>query len=265
MDCNTSPALTVRDGAHLDLGGHTIRKESGPVILSVILLLDGQGAVVQNGIVGMSGGITTRGIQVAGDGGHTVRRVSVFADGGFAVTSDHNRLINNTTFDFISTGFFISGHHNLLTDNSTGGGQAGFIVSGDHNVLRQNSDRAVSNFGSFLIHGHHNLLIRNDAGANAFEPAFQIGGVGNQLVENRSINNSIGIEVSGRDTVITRNTVLDNRSGQSLGRDLIDTREDCDDNRWHQNVFRTSRAGTTENPACIQNQTPQAHDVVALP
>ena len=50
LDCGTvSPALTVRDGAHLDLGGHTISAAGS--VDQPIILLDGHGAVVHHGIV----------------------------------------------------------------------------------------------------------------------------------------------------------------------------------------------------------------------
>ena len=52
--------------------------------------------------------------------------------------------------------------------------------------------------------------------------------------------------MQGQEYLIVHNTAVSNRL------DLVDTHEDCDGNLWLQNVFQTSRAGDTVNPACIQ-------------
>jgi hypothetical protein len=234
-----SPALTVRDGAQLDLGGHTISVAGA---MDVALLLDGQGAVVHNGIVE---GREEEAIHVAGDGGHTVRRVSVFAliEHTVVVTSDRNRLINNAITTAAGGAIAITGNQNLLHSNWAAGGQIGFSISGDENRLVENT-HTESRTGSFIV-GNRNLLIRNNV-ARISESGFAIRGDGNTLLGNLALDNGIGIEVSGQESVMVRNTALDNRT------DLVDTHENCDANRWQQNVFRTSRAGATENPACIQ-------------
>jgi len=255
LDCGeVSPALTVRDGAHLDLGGHTIRASTS--FNSVILLVDGQGAVVMNGIVQdtLTGFLSGSGgaIGVTGEGGHTVRHVTAFgARAGIIVSSDHNRLLNNVaTIRGINTAIIVGGNHNLLTSNWTAGDQIGFIIGGDHNRLVENTSAPLPpNFppahDGFLVGGNKNLLIRNNAIIDT--RGFVISGDGNRLVGNLASGGLAGISVSGQETEIVRNTAVNNGS-----RDLADAHEDCDNNRWHQNVFRTSRAGATENPACIQ-------------
>jgi parallel beta-helix repeat protein len=70
---------------------------------------------------------------------------------------------------------------------------------------------------------------------------------GNLVEENLVVGNAEeGISVAGQETEIVRNIAVDNPT------DLVDAHEDCDTNRWQQNVFRTSRAGATGHPACIQ-------------
>jgi parallel beta-helix repeat protein len=67
------------------------------------------------------------------------------------------------------------------------------------------------------------------------------------VVENLVFGNAKeGISVAGQETEIVRNIAVNNST------DLVDAHEDCDNNHWQQNVFRTSQAGATEHPACIQ-------------
>jgi hypothetical protein len=247
LDCGTvSPALTVRDGAHLDLGGHTISIGDGSASGSIALRLDGQGALVTHGIV-QNNFLLGDGVEVAGEGGHTVRQVSVFARGigGIVVTSDQNRLINNVAASGIGNAVQINGNQNLLRNNLAAGGQGGFSIGGDENRLVENGIANVLHTG-FTIGGNQNLLLRNTA-ANTDTGGFGVSGDGNRLVGNLALDARTGFSVTGQNTVITGNTALDNSFG-----DLFDAHEDCDNNQWTQNVFRTSRAGATENPACIR-------------
>jgi parallel beta-helix repeat protein len=105
--------------------------------------------------------------------------------------------------------------------------------------------------GCITVIGNENRLIDNFATAtgspDSFGNGFAITGYNNVLRGNRAIRNEgHGIVVSGTGNRLTRNTALNSST------DLVDTHEDCDANRWIQNVSRTSRAGATENPACIR-------------
>jgi parallel beta-helix repeat protein len=204
--------LTVRDGAKLHLGGHT-------VVAFIGVLMTGQGATLQNGRVSAS----EAAVQVDGEGGHTVRDVETDSSGepaSILIVSDGNR-IERSVGSSAGAGFVVLGADNRLQQN-TGIGQVGFVVVGDGNTLRQN-------FASRLRSG---LVITGD---------------GNTLRENEvRRNGDEGIRVSGAANTITHNTVLGNRV------DLIDVHADCDENRWTRNIFATSQAGDTANPACIQ-------------
>jgi hypothetical protein len=143
LDCGeVSPALTVRDGALLDLGGHTIR--AGGQADDLVIRLDGRGAVLQNGTVEGP----ENGISLEGHGGHTVRGVKVNTDGtsGLVVQSDHNRLLNNSAGSAI-VGFAIGGRKNLLVNN-LGLGQLGFAIGGDANLLFHNITPRTSSMPS---------------------------------------------------------------------------------------------------------------------
>jgi parallel beta-helix repeat protein len=215
--CDTVPgvdiALTVIDGARLDLGDHTVSGQMTGVLLA------GHGAVLERGIVVGHG---TEDVLVAGVGGHTVRDVKTLGGGedGIVMVSDHNRVMGSQGLGF-RFGLVVQGSHNLL-DRNTGGGQAGFFVDGDENILRQN----VS--GTSL---HNGMIVEGD---------------GNRLTGNSVHQCEEGIIVSGQQNVIVGNTALENII------DLADTHEDCDNNQWAHNIFQTSRAGDTANPPCIQ-------------
>jgi parallel beta-helix repeat protein len=160
--------------------------------------------------------------------------------------------------------FSIAGSQNLLDSNWGAGPQIGFLIGGDQNLLLENTSAPIPPdippaHEGFLIVGNQNLLIRNNASA-ADQNGFVIDGDGNRLMGNLALNSPFsGILVSGQETVIVGNTALDNST------DIEDTHEDCDNNRWQRNVFRTSQAGTTVNPACIRGQSPQAREMVQLP
>jgi len=86
---SNGPAITIRDGAILDLQGHLVTCSSGAI---GCVILTGRGAQLLNGAVGA---VQHENIVLKGDGGHTVRNVtSEFADRNILVQSDHNQLIN---------------------------------------------------------------------------------------------------------------------------------------------------------------------------
>jgi parallel beta-helix repeat protein len=219
------PAVTIRDGAILDLQGHIVACPGG--IRCIILA--GTGAQLLNGAVGP---VFHESIVLEGNGGHTVRNVtSTVVDNNIIVRSDHNQLINVYASSGTNPAFNITGNHNRLTDNIARCFQLGFG-------------------GCVEVDGHENRLIGNFATSTSVFSrigGFEIRGNNNVLRGNRAISNEgPGIVVMGTGNSLTRNTALSNSV------DLVDTHENCDANGWRQNIFRTSQAGATDNPACIQ-------------
>jgi parallel beta-helix repeat protein len=232
----TEVAITIRDGAVLELNGH------GVFGGDVGLLMEGRGAVARQGQVGGR----NISIRVEGEGWHTVSGITTTGDpdSGIVVTSDHNRLIENEARG-ISWGIIVEGHHNALRQN-LGGGQGGFQVLGDGNRLRQNQ-ASEGTFDGYLVSGHRNWLVRN--GALGTDTGFRIrsSGADNVLIGNVANRKEFfGIEVEGQGNTILHNTALESTT------DLIDSHDDCDGNVWRRNTFLTSRAGTVAQPACIQ-------------
>jgi parallel beta-helix repeat protein len=221
-------AVTVRDRAILDLNGHIVACQPTPGLRCVVLT--GTGAQLLNGAV--QGGFHES-IVLEGTGGHTVRNVtSTLVDNNIIVQSDNNQLINVMAESIIHPAFNIAGNHNRLTGNIA---HCLNLVFGNCIEVDGTENRLLDNFATSTT-----SLVADRGG-------FGIRGHNNVLRGNRSIGNEgLGIVVTGTGNSLTRNTALNNST------DLVDTHEDCDANRWRQNVFRTSRAGATENPACIQ-------------
>jgi parallel beta-helix repeat protein len=231
----STPAVTLRDGAILDLNGHYVAI-AAPSLRCVVLT--GAGTQLLNGAV--FGQLEN--IVLEGKGGHTVRHVTSGAQElAIVVRSDENRLVDVVAHsNGFNSAIVIDGHRNRLTDSQADCFAAfgGCIeVSGQWNRLIDNVATSTYRSDGFFISGHHNVLRGNQANEHD-------GG---------------GIVVTGTGNSLTHNTALHNST------DLIDLHEDCDDNRWRQNVFETSRAGTTENPACMQPPSLAAHDVGQLP
>jgi parallel beta-helix repeat protein len=217
-------AVTVQDGAILDLNGHIVTC-SDAVVRCIILT--GTGAQLLNGTV--VGGLHES-IVLEGEGWHTVRNVTSTApvDNNTIVFSDHNQLIN------------------VLAESSA---NPAFVILGNHNRLIDSIARCFALFSSsscISVGGDENRLINNFATstrntiASSGGPGFKIAGDNNVLQGNRAIGNEgPGIVITGTGNRLQGNTALRNSI------DLQDTNGDCTQNTWRQNTFETS------DPACI--------------
>jgi parallel beta-helix repeat protein len=224
LECG-SHAVTVRDGAILDLNGHIVACR--PLGFECIILT-GAGAQLLNGAVE---GRFDCAIILEGTGGHLVRNVtSVFPiDISIAVRSDHNQLINVMAESSASPAFSISGNHNRLTDSIA---RCGFLRFGGCITVGGDGNRLIDNFATST------RLFDLDGGG------FLIAGNNNVLRGNRAIGDEgPGILVTGTGNILSHNTALRNTL------DLQDTSGDCAQNTWRQNTFRTS------DPACIDERT----------
>jgi hypothetical protein len=162
-------AVTIRDGAILDLQGHIVTCTSGAVDC---IILTGTGAQLLNGALGP---VFHNNIVLEGDGGHTVRHVtSEAADGNIIVRSDHNQLINVYAASGINPAFSIIGNHNRLQDNIALCSKLAFdgcvAVLGHENLLINNFTTSTLQvnlpLGGFGISGNNNVLRGNRAIAN---------------------------------------------------------------------------------------------------
>ena len=218
-------ALTIRDGAILDLHGHRVTC-TPPSAGFRCVVLTGKEAQLRNGTV--AGGLHES-ITLEGTGGHTVRDVtSSLVDANILVTSDHNRLINVIAQSVYNAAFAIYGDHNRLTNSMA---LCPFValdgcisIAGDENDL---SDNLVS--------------VEEDCCAPGVgRGGMRIAGHKNRLRLNRVTNHDgPGIVVLGTDNDLRFNTAL----GNVL--DLQDMNGDCTHNTWKHNIFDTS------DPPCI--------------
>jgi hypothetical protein len=229
LDCPPNvTALTIKDGAVLDLNGHIVNcsADFGCITLS------GFGAQLLNGAV--RGG-THDPILVAGTGGHTLRNItsSKFADGNIIVRSDQNRLINVT---------------------ATAGFVAALTIGGNNNQL---SDSIVQCFSSILdacisVSGDGNRVLDNFVTSlNGSRAGLLISGNNNVVRRNRAINNDLGFspQLGAGAGIVVTGTGNDLRNNTSLENDPLDVRDtngDCAHNTWRSNTFQT------RDPQCIQ-------------
>jgi hypothetical protein len=222
LDCPgpfSTPVITVRDRAILDLRGHIVTCDN----FAGCVVLTGTGAQLLNGAV--QGG-THESIRLEGHGGHTVRNVtSPLVDANVLVLeSDHNHLINVMAESAFSPAFIIRGHYNRLTNSIARcfGLPGGCIfVVGDNNRLINNFVTSTDSLlGGIIVLGNNNVLARNRAIRNQ-GPGISIGGTGNIMTHNTALENSL---------------------------DVRDTSGDCVHNTWKANIFRTS------DPACIDER-----------
>jgi len=212
-----NPAVTVRDGAVLDLNGHTV------TCGSTCVLLTGKGAKLLNGAVK---GNNHSSIILSGTGTHTVNNVTSLGpvDGNVAVQSDHNTLINVMAESVISEAFVINGHHNRLGNSialCVGTATVCLTVAGDGNHLFDNFFK--SDLKVISVSGDNNVLL------------------GNRAISTGPAGNTFGIIVTGTGNHILRNTAITDG-----GVDLVDVNGDCAHNTWRHNIF------VTADPACLK-------------
>jgi hypothetical protein len=221
-------ALTLQDGATLDLKGHTIGCPDGPQCI----LLRGEGAQISNGTLDVGAGFT-----LVLDGGHAVRTITLQGqanEGVLAVVRSHNNVLAKVTMagSVDHPAFIITGNDNRLKNSVIActallAGDDCVSVSGDGNRLVGNVvtlGPSISDYTGFRIAGNNNRLKRNE-----------VLGEGGPIASDLT-----GVLVSGTGNVLSSNTVL----GNDL--DLHDTHGDCASNTWRRNTFETS------DPPCIR-------------
>lgn len=247
--CQSDPALTIDQGAELDLGGHTVVCDG----TATGVLLEGASARLDDGaVVGCAVAVV-----IAGDGGHTVRRVTASGlDRGVLVLSDGNVVVRNAVLrGSMDAAIQVDGSGNRMLLNAvTGSIDQGFEINGDDNLIEANQIGAVAE--GVRLTGTNNRVLGNDI-IGATERGIEVRAGGHEIRGNRIADgsadgiaifsdgnvvedNSIyghgdqGLFVSGFDNRITGNRVLLNLI------DLTDVATDCDDNLWRDNTFETS-------------------------
>jgi parallel beta-helix repeat protein len=243
--CSTTPALTVRDGATLDLRGHTVRCAE----LDNGIALAGTAARLLNGTVtGCNDGVALTGSR------HLVKRVrSTFNVRGFVAEDGlmGARLDRSSAEYNGAGGFLITGDDNVLTRNAAfGNGDVAVFVIGDGNTLSRNATNGNCIIGgctaAYVIAGDGNDVTRN--GATGEDTGFLVmsgygGATANSLTRNKALFSflaGIVVQVGASGNTLERNTA------SGAGVHLVDFNEDCDGNVWRRNVFETA------NQACIR-------------
>ncbi len=243
--CATTPALTVRDGATLDLGGHTVRCAD----LGNGIAVAGEGARLLNGrVTDCNDGVSLSG------SGHLVKRVrSAFNVRGFLAEDglDGARLHDNSAEFNGAGGFLVFGDDNVLTRNASfGNGDTAVFVIGNGNTLSRNATNGNCIAGgcaaAYVIGGDDNDVSRNTATGEdtGFLLTSGFGGAsGNELSKNKALFSflaGIVLQDGATGNRLVRNTA------SGAGTHLVDFNQECDANVWKKNVF------ATRNQTCIE-------------
>lgn len=242
LACNASPALTVRDGARLDLGGHTVTCTGG----GDGIVLAGTRARLSNGVVtGCDDGIALSG------SAHQVKRVrATFNTRGFVTdgTLDQSRLYDDGAEFNTRGGFLVVGADNSVTRNAAfGNGDVAIFVAGSGNTVSRNETNGnciPGGCAAYVIGGDDNEVSRNSAtGEDTGFLVMPGTGPGNVFRKNVALFSFVaGIVVQDGATgnLLTRNVAT---GGGGIG--LFDFNLDCAGNVWKNNAFDTA------NQACI--------------
>jgi hypothetical protein len=170
-------AITVRDGAVLDLGGYTLSVGGSQRAVQ----LEGHGAVLKNGRIGTC---LTVCVELDGDGGHLIEHVTLdqspSTDVGFLVRSGGNRLASNQADRFFIA-FEVIGSSNGLMGNISVAADVSFFVPGDGNRLWRNTSSQP--FAGLIIDGNANRIIGNVV-SETFDRGISVSGEGNLLLLN---------------------------------------------------------------------------------
>jgi hypothetical protein len=244
--CDTTTALTVRDGATLDLRGHTVTCAAD---LDNGIVLAGRGARLLNGMVtGCNDGVALSGSR------HLVKRVrSAFNVRGFVAEDGlaAARLDRNSAEYNRAGGFLIVGTDNVIIRNAAfGNGDVAILIIGDGHTLSRNATNGNCIVGgctaAYVIAGDDNAVSRNTATGE--DTGFLVmsgddGATGNTLRRNKALFSFLaGIVVQEG---ASGNALVHNTAG-GPGVDLVDFNEECAGNVWRRNVFEFA------NQACIQ-------------
>jgi len=240
--CFGATALTVRDGATLNLGRHSLTCLSGGTGIAV----EGQGARVGGGVV--TG--CEVGVAVSGEG-HLVHDIRARFNGlGFRADAGvvGLRLRGNGAEFNQAAGFQVVGDGNTVASNvAFGNGDAAIVVRGDDNLVSRNRTNGnclmVGCAAAFVVGGSGNRLVRNTATGEETSIVLTGGASASVVTRNRiryGLARGILVEQEATGNVLRGNVV------RTVGADLVDANGTCVANDWRGNAFRTRSPGCLE-------------------
>jgi hypothetical protein len=243
LSCAGATALTVRDGATLNLGRHSLTCLAGGTGIAV----EGQGARVAGGVV--TG--CDVGVAVSGGEGHLVYDIRARFDGiGFRAAAgvEGLRLRGNGAEFNRAAGIQVVGDRNTIASNvAFGNGDAAIVVRGDDNVVSRNRTNGncltVGCTAAYVVGGSGNRLVRNTATGEETGIVLTRGTSASVVMRNRiryGLARGILVEEGAAGNVLRGNLV------RTVGADLVDGNGSCVANDWRGNAFRTRSPGCLE-------------------
>jgi len=242
LSCSGATALTVRDGAALNLGRHLVRCTAGGIGIAVTgaasRLADGEVTGCQVGVALSGNGHAVANVRSRFNG------LGFRADGGVGGL----RLRDNHAEFNHDTGVRVVGDGNIVAGNVIfGNGGVAVALHGDRNVLSENRANgnclAVSCAGAYVVGGKSNQVSRNLATGEQTGIVLLSDATSTTVSRNRirhGFDGGILVDQGATGNVLRGNVV------QSFGTDLVDANGNCSANTWAGNTFETSSPGCLE-------------------
>lgn len=206
--CALSPALTVLSKAKLDLNGGSITCDGGP---GHGIDLQGEKSVLENGSVVSC----EHGVVVGGTGGHKINGIVSTGNlrDGFHVSSDKNKLTNNTADGNADNGFLVADtalKNQFRQNTATANANNGFEVVGS-TKLKENV--SVGNLrGFYILSSPDKASFADNIASGNNDDGFRLfGGDRHKLTGNTAVGNGDdGFVLFGDDNKLSKNIATDN-------------------------------------------------------
>ncbi|GAA5441963.1 hypothetical protein Misp06_00124 [Microbulbifer sp. NBRC 101763] len=223
LSCAINPAVTLKEGASLDLNGYTISCDT-PVGIGVRLV--GAGRVLEDTAGGGSIEGCATGVSAEGDGGHFIMGVS-------------------TTLNSLSGVTLWSTGNTLEASYANGNTGMGIRLMGDGSQVRTTEATGNTLMGVKIV-GNNSLLRDNDTSSNGASGIVVAEGNGGIIAENLSTDNGVN-GIMMQPFAQTGWLIIGNDAAGNTGNDLMDQNVPaCTGSVWVLNTFDNA------NDACIQ-------------
>jgi len=205
--CATSHAISVINGAKLDLNGFTVSCDGSTGSVGVTVA---QGSTLRNGIVT---GCEFTGVQVSGSKGSLLEHVIARDNPGAGISvfsTDASTLRNNAAAGNGTDGFFVATAGSKLVSNvAWDNGTNGFLITA---AVSSSGNRSTGNFNGFRIDGNGGKF-KNDVAIANGSLGFIVNGDGNSLKKVIGDSTGYGVYLSGNENDVVKAVLSGNSNG----------------------------------------------------